>query len=84
MLLEQIVDALNMTIAKEKLVVIFKLEFPIILKKLEAYLNFIEWLRIYVFYYAQIAKSLQFRKILFLKNEPKKNLKKNRSLNAPC
>ena len=79
--LNQIVDVLNMTIAKEKLAIISKLKFSTTLKNLKVYLNFTEWLKIYVSFYVHIAEPLQRRKTFLFKNGPKKKFKKNRSQN---
>ena len=76
-LLKQIIDALDLITTKEKLAVIVRLVFSQTLKNLKIYLKLIDWLRQYIFYYAQIFESLQQRKIIFLKNDfAKKNLKK--------
>jgi hypothetical protein len=69
MLLKQIINALDLTIAEKKLVAIVNLTFLLTLKKLKIYLNFIDYLRVYVSWYAQIFLSLQERKILLFKND---------------
>ena len=49
--------------------IIQKLKFSETLKNLEIYLNFTDWLHQYIFYYAQLIKSLQNKKMtLFCKN----------------
>jgi hypothetical protein len=53
--------------AKNKIAVILNWKFSATLKVLEIYLDFIDWLRDYVAWYAQKAKSLQQRKIMLLK-----------------
>jgi hypothetical protein len=72
-LLRQIIDALDLTIAEEKLVAIVNLTFSLTLKKLKVYLNLIDYLRVYVSWYAQVFLSLQERKILLLKDDLVKN-----------
>jgi hypothetical protein len=66
-LLEQIMNALELTTVDEKLAAIINLAFSFTLKKLEKYLNLTEYLRVYVSWYAQTFLSLQNRKILLLK-----------------
>ena len=61
-LLNQKIDALELTTTKEKFIVIINLFFLRILVQLEKYLDLIEYLRQYITYYADIAKSLQLRK----------------------
>ncbi len=68
-LLEQIVDAFDLIIVEEKLVAIVNLTFSLTLKKLKVYLNLIDYLRVYVSWYAQIFLSLQERKTLLLKDD---------------
>ena len=76
-LLSQVVNAFEMITAEKKLTAISKLAFFKIFKKLKTYLELTEWLRMYIFYYAQVAEPLQFRKTLFLKKNPvKKNQKR--------
>jgi hypothetical protein len=67
-LLEQHVDEFDLYAVKDKIAVILNWDFLSILKTLKIYLEFIEWLRDYVAWYAQKAKSLQQRKTLLLKN----------------
>ncbi len=68
MLLDQMIDALDLITAKEKLTIIVNLIFSYTLKKLKIYLDLIDHLRVYVFWYAQVSLSLQQRKILLLKD----------------
>ena len=72
-LLDQKIDNFEFIIVEKKLKVIFKFRFFVTLKQLKTYLNFIEWMRDYVSYYAQLSNSLQIRKILMLKNSSIKN-----------
>ena len=72
-LFDQIMNVFEMIIFEEKLAIIIKLTFSKIFKKLKIYVKLINWMRNYIFYYVQISKSLQNRKILFLKNEFIKN-----------
>jgi hypothetical protein len=67
-LLEQHVDEFDLHAIKNKIVVILNWKFLSTLKALKIYLEFIEWLRDYVAWYAQKIESLQQRKILLLKN----------------
>ena len=58
-----------MTISKKQIMIIWELKFLKILKNLETYLSFIDWLHQYILYYVQLIKSLQNKKmILFCKN----------------
>ena len=66
-LLEQKMNAFDLTIATDKLKTIIKLDFPYSLKNLEIYLGLTEWLRGFVPFYAQKADALQRRKILLLR-----------------
>ena len=66
-LLSQRVDELDLFTFEEKLVVIRELRFLRSLKNLKIYLEMFNWLRIKIFYYAQIAQSLQDLKIELLK-----------------
>jgi len=61
-LLEQKIDDFELTTSTKKLVVISSFRFPQSFKKLETYIELIEYLRNYVSYYAQMAESLQKRK----------------------
>jgi hypothetical protein len=67
-LLSQIIDVLELTIAEEKLVAIANLIFSLTLKELKIYLDLTKYLRVYVFWYAQAFEFLQNRKILLLKD----------------
>ncbi len=85
-LLRQIINALRLITAKEKLVAIVNLVFSLTLKKLKKYLRLTEYLRVYVFWYAQTFNSLQKRKILILtdnlvKSKLRKIFSKRTSLN---
>ena len=68
-LLNQKINFFELVIAKDKLWIIFKLRFLRNLQQLKTYLSLIKWLRNYIFYYADIFKSLQKRKIKFLKKD---------------
>ena len=61
-LLEQKVDVFELITVVEKIETIAKLKFSKTLKDFEIYLNFIEWLRHYVSYFAQKSNVLQLRK----------------------
>lgn len=76
-LLEQKVNELDLVTTAEKLKAIIKLKFSATLKKLNIYLDLIDWLRDYVQSYAQIVKLLQKRKTLLLR-QILKNLSKFR------
>jgi hypothetical protein len=71
-LLKQIVDVLELTTTKEKLTIIINLAFSRSLKELKTYLKLTEYLRVYVFWYAQASFSLQNRKTLLLKESSTK------------
>ena len=77
-LFDQIVNVFEMITSEKKFAVIIKLIFSKIFKKLKIYVKLINWMRNYISYYTQISKSLQKRKILFLKNEFNKNNFKKR------
>ncbi len=62
------IDALDLITVEEKLTVIVNLVFLYTLKKLKIYVDLIDHLRVYVFWYAQVSLSLQQRKILLLKD----------------
>ena len=80
-LFDQIMNVFEMIIFEKKLATIIKLTFSKIFKKLKIYVKLINWMRNYIFYYAQISKLLQNRKILLLKNEfIKNNFKKRFSI----
>ena len=68
-LLDQKIDSLNLIIVIEKLKTIVKLRFSINLRQLKSYLNFIDWMRNYIFFYVDISKSLQKRKITLFKHD---------------
>ena len=74
--LEQKINAFELSTAKKKLETIIKLSFFKTLKKLETYLEMIEYLRDYILYYAQKVESLQIRKTMLLKNESIQELKR--------
>jgi hypothetical protein len=78
MLLRQIVDVLDLITSEKKLIAIVNLTFSLTLKELKTYLNLIDYMRIYVSWYAQTSFSLQDRKTLLLKN----NLIKDKSRKA--
>ncbi len=67
-LLEQHVDDFELLAVKNKIVFILSWKFSVTLKALKIYLEFIEWLRDYVAWYAQKTESLQHKKTLLLKN----------------
>ena len=72
-LLEEKVNAFDLTTAAEKIEAIFKLKFLANLKELETYLDFIDWLRRYCLYYAQKSNALQQLKTSLLRNASKKD-----------
>ena len=63
--LNQKMNFLKLTIIENKLKIIFKLRFFRIFRQLKFYMNFINWLRDYVYFYVDIFTSLQQRKIEF-------------------
>ena len=69
-LLDQKVDAFGLTIAANKLAAIANLKYPHTLKDLKIYLEFTEWLRNYIAWYAQKSEPLQRRKTLLLRESP--------------
>jgi hypothetical protein len=71
-LLDQHVDELDLHAIKDKITIILSWKFSTTLKALKIYLEFIEWLRNYVTWYAQKAESLQQRKIMLLKRSSQK------------
>jgi hypothetical protein len=71
-LLKQHVDEFELYAVKDKIAVILNWKFSSTLKVLKVYLDFIDWLRDYVVWYAQKAKSLQQRKIMLLKESSQK------------
>ena len=85
-LLNQKMNNLNFITTEKKLKTIFKFQFSNSLKLLKFYLNLIEWMRNYVFYYAQLSNPLQTKKILILhefsiKNNVKKRFNADNRLN---
>ena len=68
-LLDQKVDSFDLIIFEKKLKTISKLRFSRTLRQLEIYLSLIDWMRNYVFYYVDIFKSFQDRKIEFLRHD---------------
>ena len=66
-LLSQKINAFELIIVVDKLIVIVKLNFFYTFKNLEIYLDLIDWLRDFVFWYAQKTESFQRRKIILLK-----------------
>ena len=70
-LLEQKIDGFKLTILMKKLVIISSFRFSQFLKKLEMYIELIEYLRNYVSYYAQMTESLQKRKTALSKEVSK-------------
>ena len=64
----QRVNNLRMFTTAKKIKTILNLSFPIILKKLNYFLEFIEWLRINIEKYAQLAGSLQAKKTDLIRN----------------
>ena len=77
LLLRQRVNALDLTISKEKLRVIAMLQFSDDLVALEKYLEITDYLRKYIYFYAEISKSLQNLKTKLLKNSSKRNQRKS-------
>jgi hypothetical protein len=63
-----------MSCLEDRIAAILNFEFPTTLKELEKYLGFTGWLRIFVFYYAQIFEALQCRKTALLKKGPSAGL----------
>ena len=68
-LLNQKMNFLRLTIVENKLKIIFKLRFSRIFRQLKFYMNFINWLRDYVYFYVDIFASLQQRKIELQRHE---------------
>ena len=56
----------DMIISEKQIAVIWELKFFETFKNLEIYLNLIDWLHQYIFYYAQFIKSLQNKKMTLL------------------
>jgi hypothetical protein len=71
-LLDQHVDEFDLYAVKDKIVVILNWKFSFTLKTLKIYIEFIEWFRNYVSWYAQKIESLQQRKTLLLKKSSHK------------
>ena len=69
-LLDQKIDAFELTTIADKIVVIKRLKFSYKFSDLKLYLRLIDWLRDYVSFYAQKVESLQRRKILLLRMSP--------------
>ncbi len=67
-LLEQHFDEFDLYAVKDKIAAILNWKFFLTLKVLKIYLEFTKWLKNYVSWYAQKAKSLQQRKTFLLKN----------------
>ena len=65
--LKQKINVFDFIIATNKLKIIIKFNFFYIFKNFEIYLKFIEWLKEFVFLYAQKIDAFQRRKILFLR-----------------
>ena len=68
-LLNQKVDFLELIIVEKKLKAISRLFFSITFQLLETYLELTSWLRDYVSWYVEVAKSLQILKIELLHDE---------------
>ena len=76
-LLEQWVDVLSLFTSKKKIKALTNLQFSIILKTLKIYLDLMNWLHFYIFYYTQITTFLQIHKMTLLKTSSiKKNTQK--------
>ena len=76
MLLNQRVNSLNMIIVEKKIAVITSLLFSINFKKLNTFLDFIDWLRSFIERYVQRVQFLQKRKIALIR-ELSINIKKS-------
>ena len=61
-------NALRLSINAEKIKILQNIQCFINFKNLKIYIDFINWLRKYIFYYVQIIFAFQTRKIKFLKN----------------
>jgi len=70
-LLKQKIDGFELTTLMKKLVIINSFRFSQSFKKLETYIELIEYLRNYVSYYAQMTESLQKRKTALSKEVSK-------------
>ena len=56
----------SMIISEKQIIIIWKLKFLKTFKNLEIYLNLTDWLHQYIFYYAQLIKFLQNKKMILL------------------
>ena len=68
LLLKQKMNSFELVIVENKLKTIAKLNFFRILRQLKSYLNIINWLRNYVYFYANIFAFFQRRKIELLRH----------------
>ena len=68
-LLNQKINSLKLIIAKKKLKIIFRFFFSKTLQLLNIYFDFMNWMRDYVFMYADISQSLQQLKTELLREE---------------
>ena len=59
----------DIIILEKQIAIIQELKFFKTFKNLEIYLSLIDWLHQYIFYYAQLIKFLQQRKIILLQND---------------
>ena len=66
-LLDQKIDALDLTAIVDKIAIIQWLDFSYKLFNLEIYLELTSWLREYILFYVQKGKSIQRRKIVLLR-----------------
>ena len=72
-LLDRKVDSFDMTTAKNKLKTISEISYPSTLGDLKHYLGLTDYLRSFVYYYAQLANPLQNLKTRLLKQAPIKD-----------
>ena len=80
-LLKQKMNSFDLIISAKKFKIIIDLFFSKTLKTLKIYFKIIEYLRNYIFYYAQKSNVLNQRKTVLLRNESnKKNVKKSFSV----
>ena len=80
-LLNQKIDNFDFSIVEKKLKIILSINFSQLLKHFESYLKKTEYLKQYIFYYAQKTDNFQRRKILLLKNAfMKKRIRKRHKL----
>jgi ribosomal protein L4 len=77
-LLERRVNALDLTIAEEKLKAIALLKFSENLTVLKRYLELADYLREYVYFFVEVFKSLKNLKTKLLKNSSRNNAKKRK------